>query len=292
MNDSAASHGTISHADRPIFPESHVTKGDLADYYRRMGPAMLPWIAHRPISLVRCPQGRARKCFFQKHDSGGFGPHVHTVPIVEKSGSAADYLYVDDVGGILACVQMGTIEFHGWGARVGDVERPDRMVFDLDPDVGIGFGDVKQAARDIRQLLEDRGLASFPMLTGGKGMHVVVPLTPEAEWPAVRDFARSLADMLARGEPDRFTITMAKAKRSGRIFIDWLRNQRGATSVLPYVVRARIQAPVAAPVTWGELENVDSAGAFTVGDMHRLLERAVSRDLSGWGEAAQTLPDQ
>lgn len=281
---------TISHPDRLIFPEAKVTKGELADYYAAMGAAMLPWIVHRPISLVRCPQGRAKKCFFQKHDSGSFGDHVKHVAIREKVGNEEDYLYVEDSDGLLACVQMGAIEFHGWGSRVADVERPDRMIFDLDPDEGLDFEAVKKAARDIRRALEDLGLTSFAMLSGGKGIHVVVPLTPEVEWPQVKDFADRFARALAASEPDRFTATMSKAKRKGRIFIDWLRNQRGATAVLPYVVRAREKASVAAPVSWEELDSFDSAAHFTVKDAALLLERASSRDLRGWGEAHQPLP--
>lgn len=281
----------ISNRDRLIFPEAKVTKGQLADYYEAAGAVMLPWIAHRPISLVRCPHGRAKKCFFQKHDSGSFGDHVRHVPIREKDGDAQDYLYVVDIDGLLACVQMGTIEFHGWGSRVEDVEKPDRLVFDLDPDEGLDFADVKKAARDIRRHLEDIGLTSFPMLSGGKGVHVVVPLTPNAEWPQVKDFADRFSRALAAAEPDRFTATMSKAKRKGRIFIDWLRNQRGATAVLPYVVRARENAPVAAPISWDELEDVESAGAYTIADVDRLVERAASRELRGWGETRQTLPN-
>lgn len=281
----------ISNPDRLIFPEAKITKGQLADYYAAIGAAMLPWIAGRPISLVRCPQGQAKKCFFQKHDSGSFGEHVKHIPIREKDGGKEDYLYIEDVDGLLACVQMGAIEFHGWGARVEDVERPDRLVFDLDPDEGLDFGDVRKAARDIRPTLEELGLTSFAMLSGGKGVHVVVPLTPEADWPLVKDFADRFARALAASEPDRFTATMSKAKRKGRIFIDWLRNQRGATAVLPYVVRARENAPVAAPVSWDELEKVETAGAFTVKDVAQLIERATSRQLRGWGEVQQSLPD-
>ena len=281
----------VSNRERLIFPEAKVTKGQLADYYEAAGAIMLPWIAHRPISLVRCPQGRAKKCFFQKHDSGSFGDHVKHVPIREKDGDEQDYLYVDDIDGLIACVQMGTIEFHGWGSRVEDVEKPDRLIFDLDPDEGLDFEDVKKAARDIRRTLEDIGLTSFPMLSGGKGVHVVVPLTPEAEWPQVKDFADRFARALAAAEPDRFTATMSKAKRKGRIFIDWLRNQRGATAVLPYVVRARENAPVAVPVNWNELEDIDRPGAFTIADVDKLVARAVSREMRGWGEARQTLPD-
>ena len=238
----------ISNRDRVIFPESGQTKGELADYYAAVAPIMLPWAANRPLSLVRCPQGRAKKCFFQKHDSGSFGPHVHHVPIVERKGETEDYLYVDSIAGLLACVQMGTIEFHGWGSKVDKVEHPDRLVFDLDPDVGLDFAAVRDAARRIRELMSDLGLKSFPLLTGGKGIHVVIPLDRTADWPEVKSFADRFSRAVAEAEPERFTANIRKVQRKGRIFLDWLRNQRGATAVLPYSARAREGAPVAAPI--------------------------------------------
>ncbi|MEW4467846.1 DNA ligase D [Parasphingorhabdus sp. JC815] len=281
----------ISSRDRIIFPEAKATKGDLADYYASIGALLLPWVAHRPISLVRCPQGRAKKCFFQKHDAGSFGDHVKAIAITEKNGGVADYLYLENVVGILACVQMGTIEFHGWGSRTDPLERPDRMVFDLDPDEGLDFDDVKKAAQDIHRTLADLGLVSFPMLSGGKGVHINVPLTPQAAWPKVKDFARRFSIALARSEPDRFTATMSKKKRKGKIFIDWLRNQRGSTSVAPYSVRARTGAPVAAPVTWDELGDYDSAGHFKIGDVEQLIDRANSLNLRSWGQREQIIAD-
>jgi len=285
-------HIKVSSRDRVIFPESNITKGDLADYYAKVAGIMLPWAANRPISLVRCPQGRAKQCFFQKHDAGSFkGAHVHTVPITEKDGSTEEYLYIDDADGLVACVQMGTIEFHGWGSSVGTLEQPDRMVFDLDPDEGLGFDLVKKAAVELKEHLAELGLVSFAMLSGGKGVHVVVPLTPAAEWPAVKDFADRFARALGEAAPDRFVATMSKAKRKGRIFIDWLRNQRGATAVLPYVARARAGAPVAAPVSWSELGGIDTAARWSIRDADELIARAASRELAGWGIADQVLPD-
>lgn len=280
----------ISNRDRVIFPDAKLTKGDLADYYLQIAPLMLPFLAGRPISLVRCPQGRARQCFFQKHDSGSFGPSVHHVPIREKKGGTEDYIYVDDVEGVLACVQMGTIEFHGWASRADDVEAPDRMIFDLDPDVGLDFGAVKQAARDIRSKLEEIGLVSFAMLSGGKGVHVIVPLTSGHGWEAHKDFASRFAEALSTAEPERFTATMSKAKRKGKIFIDWLRNQRGATAIIPYSARAREGAPVAVPVTWEELGEMKDARPFSILDGEKLIERS-RKQLVGWGFAEQDLPD-
>ncbi len=286
----AADDVTISSPDRVIFPDAKVTKGQLADYYRALGAPMIVWAAKRPVSLVRCPQGRGKHCFFQKHDSGSFGPHVKHVPIREKDGGTEDYLYVEDVAGIVACVQMGTIELHGWGSKVGAIEQPDRLVFDLDPDVGLDFAAVRKAAKDLKRHLADIGLVTFPMLTGGKGVHVIVPLTPKAKWPAVKDFAQRFALALAEAEPERFTAALSKAKRTGRIFIDYLRNQRGSTAILPYSARAREGAPVAAPIHWEELDEMGSGARFTVKDADLLLERASSRILQGWGEAAQVLP--
>lgn len=291
LPEAAPSSIKISSRDRVIFPESKLTKGDLADYYAAVAPIALPWLAERPISLVRCPQGRAKQCFFQKHDAGSFGEQVHHVDIREKDGSTEPYLYLSDADGMLACVQMGTIEFHGWGSRVADVEKPDRLVFDLDPDEGLDFAVVKKAAEFLKEQLAEIGLTSWPMLSGGKGVHVVVPLVPQAEWPAAKSFSERFARALAQAEPERFTANLKKASRTGRIFIDYLRNQRGSTAVLPYVARARENAPVATPVTWTELRDIDHARIFTIQDADRLLERAASRSLRGWGTADQTLPD-
>ena len=281
----------ISNRSRVIFPESGQTKGDLADYYALLAPAMLPFLANRPTSLVRCPQGRSKHCFFQKHDSGSFGDHVHHVPIREKDGNAEDYLYVSDAAGILACVQMGTIEFHGWCAKAEDVEAPDRMVIDLDPDEGLDFGDVKRAAKDIRARLSDLGLASFAMLSGGKGVHIVVPLRRDHSWDAHASFAERFAKALSLADPEHYVAHMSKAKRKGRIFVDWLRNQRGSTAVMPYSARARANAPVAAPIDWEELDGFENAHPFTIADGKELLKRSQSKLLKGWGMAEQSLPD-
>ncbi|EIZ78488.1 DNA ligase D [Novosphingobium sp. Rr 2-17] len=279
----------VSNRDRVIFPESGQTKGQLADYYAAIAPLMLPFAAGRPISLVRCPQGRAKKCFFQKHDSGTFGEHVHHIAIREKDGSAEDYLCLDDAEGLVACVQMGTIEFHGWESKADAVEQPERLIFDLDPDEGLDFEDCKHGAREIRQRLADLGLISFAMLSGGKGVHVVVPLRRGHDWETHKDFARRFAEALSIADPDRYVVTMSKAKRKGRIFIDWLRNQRGSTAVLPYSVRARPGARVALPIAWDELDGMKDAHPFTIADADTLVERA--RNLRGWGFADQVLPE-
>jgi len=281
----------ISNPDRVLYPESAITKGELADYYRTVADIMLPWVGSRPISLVRCPQGRSKKCFFQKHDAGSFGDAVRHVGILEKDGHEEPYLYIDTHTGLMTCVQMGTIEFHGWGARIEDVEKADRLVFDLDPYVGLDFEHVRTAAFQFREILRSIGLETFPMLTGGKGVHVIAPLTPRAEWPEVKDFAHRLALAVAQSDPEHFTAALPKAQRKGRIFVDYLRNQRGATAVMPYGVRAREGAPVAAPVSWNEMETIDRPSHFTIRDAKQLIRRADSKVLSGWGRADQELPD-
>jgi bifunctional non-homologous end joining protein LigD len=287
----AADLPKITSRERVIYPESGETKGDLADYYAAIAPLMLPFVGGRPISLVRCPQGYAKQCFFQKHDSGAFGAEVHHVPITEKDGGAEDYLYVESAAGLLACVQMGTIEFHAWASRASDVEKPDRMIFDLDPDEGLDFADVKSAARDIHDKLRDIGLVSFAMLSGGKGVHVIVPLTPGHSWEIHKDFAKRFAEALSMAEPERFVATMSKAKRKGKIFIDWLRNQRGSTAVTPFSARARKGAPVAVPIGWEELDGYADAHPFSIEDAEELIRRAGDKSLKGWGFAAQTLPE-
>ncbi|HXH52486.1 MAG TPA: DNA ligase D [Sphingomicrobium sp.] len=281
----------ISNPERVIYPEDDLTKQDLADYYAAVAAVMLVDLARRPTTLIRCPQGRGKKCFFQKHDSGTFGEHVKQFPIEEKKGDVQDYLYVEDARGLLQLVQMGTIEFHGWGSRIDKVEQPDRLVFDLDPDVGLDFAKVKEAAVRVRELVADLGLTSFPLLTGGKGIHVVIPLDQSADWAAVKSFADRFSRAVAEAEPERFTANIRKAQRKGRIFLDWLRNQRGATAVLPYSARAREGAPVAAPVTWEELDDFKGGNAFTIRDVDLLLDRASSRALAGWGHANQALPE-
>jgi bifunctional non-homologous end joining protein LigD len=281
----------ISNPDRVIYPKDGVTKGDLANYYAQIAPLIMIDAAQRPMTVIRFPQGTAAKGFFQKHDTGTFGPHVKHIPIEEKDGDTEDYLYFDDIRGLLACVQMGTVEFHGWGSKTTKVEYPDRLVFDLDPDEGLDFNRVKEAAVVLRGLLEGLGLETFPLLTGGKGIHVVVPLDASKDWPEVKSFAERFSRAIAEAEPEMFTANIRKVQRKGRIFLDWLRNQRGATAVMPYSARAREGAPVSAPVAWDELDQYDSGHHFTVHDADELLDRAQSKLLAGWGKAKQALPD-
>jgi len=278
-------------------PEPTYAKPDISVrattlYYQIAAPIMLPFIEGRLLNLFRCREG---KCFFQRnreHPPTGkeFDRLVHLEPVEQKNGRTEQYLYVKNAEEIVACAKVQTVEFHGWGSRAGAVEAPDRLVIDLDPGEGVAFEQVKEAALQVRRSFDALGLDSFALLTGGKGIHIVVPLIAEAEWAEVREFAKSFCTALAQAAPDRFTVALPKKARRERIFLDFLRNQRTATAILPYSVRARSGMPVAAPVAWDELPGIDRSDTFTIGDVETLLKRAGSRKLKGWGMPEQRLP--
>ncbi len=280
---------TITNPDRPIFGKDGPTKGDLASWYEAIAPFALPWMAERPLALLRCPSGISGQCFFQKHLKEGWGDAVDSILIEEKDGDSEPTFLLHDKTGLLQCAQMGAIEIHGWGAGAGDVDHPDRLVFDLDPDEGLDFADVKRAAKLIHDHLADMGLVTFPMLTGGKGVHVIAPLTPKADWGAVEAFAKTFAAALEQLEPDRYTQSMSKARRKGRIFIDWMRNRRGSTAILPWSVRARERAGITTPVSWDQLTAMTRADPYILSDPATAFEQAQTL-ASGWGEAVQLLP--
>lgn len=280
---------TISHPERVVFAKARLTKGDVADYYRQMARWILPEVVRRPLSLLRCPDGVDKPCFFQKHHGTGLGDAVEAIPLEQKSGRE-DYLYIEDTEGLLQLVQMNTLELHPWGASVDDPEHPDRLVFDLDPGEGVTWTAIKAAARDVRDRLQEIGLESFVRLSGGKGVHVVVPLTPKADWAQAKDFCESFAQAMAEHAPDRYVATMSKAKRTGVIFIDWLRNARGATSVCSWSLRARPSAGVAVPLRWEELGRITAADAFP---LPKALQRAQKLKKDPWegiDQVKQVLP--
>jgi bifunctional non-homologous end joining protein LigD len=255
----------VTHPDRVFYPEKDVTKRDLIDYYLKVANWMLPHVAGRPLALVRCPDGVNGERFFQKHASPGWPDAFKRIRIREKSGSD-EYMYVDDAAGLVAAAQMGVLELHLWGSRADAVEKPDRLVFDLDPDEDFPFKKVVEAARDTRRRLARLGLKSFAMVTGGKGIHIVVPLARGHSWEQHRDFAEAIARLMADEEPDRFTAVMSKARRRGKIFVDYLRNQRGSTAIAPYSTRARDSASIALPVSWEALGRLKDAEPVHVGD--------------------------
>ena len=263
----------ITSPGKVMFSGQGLTKADLLDYYEKVAELMLPHIRDRPLSLVRCPQGGARKCFFQKHDTGGFPAALKHTMITEGSGAEVQYFYVADLAGIAAGVQMNVLEWHVWGSRRDQVEKPDRLVFDLDPDEGLNFEDVRRAAFDLRDRLADLGLTTFPMLSGGKGIHVIAPIARRFEWPEVKAFCRAFAFQLGEQAPDRYVAVMSKARRKGRIFVDYLRNDRGSTAITPYSTRSREGAPVAAPISWDEAKTIRGANVFNVRSMAERARR-------------------
>ena len=253
---------SLSHPDRVVYPEAGLTKRAVAEYHADIADRMLEEVADRPLSLVRMPEGLAGERFFQKHPGPGFPDAVKRVTLTEADGDEGAYMYVDAAAGLVGAVQMGALEFHIQGVRRDRPDRPDRMVFDLDPDEALPFAEVASAAADLRDRLAALDLPSWALVTGGKGVHVVVPLRRIAGLDSVSLFARVFATALAQEAPDRFTASMSKDRRAGRIFVDWLRNARGATAIAPFSLRARTGAPVAVPVAWDELAWLDSAQAF------------------------------
>lgn len=279
----------ITHPERIVYKNDRITKGEVADYYRRIARWMLPGLAGRPLSLVRCPDGAQGECFFQKHHSESLGKAVEAIALKQKSGTE-QYLYIEDEAGLLELVQMNALEFHPWGSKVDAPEQPDRLVFDLDPGPGVSWTQVKAAARDIRKRLQETGLESFLRLSGGKGLHLVVPITPGPSWEEAKDFCGAFSEALAAHSPDKYIATMSKAKRDGKIFIDWLRNGRGATSVCSWSLRAREHATVAMPLRWEQLSRIDSPGMYTMSRALQAAARLRSDPWQGIDALVQVLP--
>ena len=276
----------------PTYDKPDISVRATTLYYEIVAPIMLPFLDRRLLNLFRCREG---KCFFQRnreHPPTGkeFDGKVHLEPVAQKNGRTEQYLYLESAEEIVACAKVQTVEFHGWGSRAGEVETPDRLVIDLDPDPKLNFHRIKEAAFQLHRSFEAVGLESFALLSGGKGIHVVVPLEPVAEWPQVDEFAKSFCTALADAAPDKFTVALPKPRRRGRIFLDFLRNHRTATAVMPYSARARPGMAVAAPVGWDELRDIDRSDAFTIAEVEQLLKRAKDRKLQGWGSGAQRLP--
>lgn len=276
----------------PTYEKAEISVRATTLYYEIAAPILLPYLDHRLLNLFRCREGQ---CFFQRnreHPPTGkeFDRLVHFEPVAQKNGRTEQYLYIESAEEVIACAKVQTVEFHGWGSRAGQIETPDRLVIDLDPDPKLEFDKVKQAALQLRQSFEALDLESFALLSGGKGIHVVVPLEPVARWPMVDEFAKSFCTALAEAAPDKFTVALPKPQRRGRIFLDFLRNHRTATAIMPYSARARAGMPVAAPVGWDELQDIDRSSAFTIADVEELLNRSTSRRLRSWGRGGQRLP--
>lgn len=259
-----ASVVTLTHPDKLYYVSEGITKGDLARYYAAVAKWMMPHIVGRPVSLVRCPEGTGEKCFFQRHLAERLPA---CVKLVEK------YLYVEGLDGLRALVQRSTVELHSWNALAADLEHPDQIVMDFDPDPELPFTKVKQAAMELKEILDQLGLRSFLKTTGGKGLHVHVPFAPAYDWEQVKAFAETLARELESRDPALFTTTASLARRTGKIYIDHLRNRRGASAVAPYSLRAKERSAVAMPIGWDELADLPSSDHFTLGEALRKLSR-------------------
>ncbi len=267
---------TITHPDRVLFPEQGVTKLSLARYYERVSPWLLPHVKGRPLTLVRCPEGYTKECFYQKRANDRIPDTIGRVKISEDKG-VSWYMTADSLPAVIGLVQMGVLELHTWGAKRDGLDRPDRIIIDLDPDPTVSWKAVVEAAQLVRTLLNGLDLTCFVKTTGGKGLHVVLPLRRVHTWDEVKAFSKGLADHLERLIPDRFIANMSKQKRKGKIYVDYLRNAKGATAIAPYSTRARLGAPVSVPLEWEELSVNIRSNHFTVANVMARLE-GLTRD--------------
>jgi bifunctional non-homologous end joining protein LigD len=268
---------TLTHPERVLFPGHAITKGDLAAYYEAVAPRMLPHIVDRPLTLVRCPQGQGKPCFYQKHWSTAIPAGLGSVEIEddnEKNDDAGPYVFVRDVRGLVALVQHGVLEIHLWGARQDKVDSPDRIVFDLDPAADVEWAAVLATALGTRKLLASCGLESWLKTSGGKGLHVVVPVARRVSWDDIHDFSRLVVARLMEGDPGRLVDVASKAARPGKIYIDYQRNARGATTVAPWSTRAREGAPVSVPVPWTRASALASGNARSIEAAAALARRS------------------
>ncbi|MEO6923126.1 MAG: non-homologous end-joining DNA ligase, partial [Acidobacteriaceae bacterium] len=268
--DEAIIHVRLTHPDKVLDPASGLTKRQLADYYSAVASRMLPQIAGRPLSLVRCPEGSSKPCFFQKRVNHTLPPGVEGVDVPnKKTGKPDRYITLHTAEALVGLAQMGVLEVHPWGSTNDDLEHPDRVIFDLDPDEALPWKDLCSAAADVRRRLKKLGLESFLKTTGGKGLHVVMPIKQELGWPEVKEFAHRFVLQMESASPTLYVTKMAKAARTGKIYLDYLRNERGATAVAAYSPRARPGSNVSLPLAWSAL---------------KLAERPVfsASDFAGW----------
>ncbi len=279
---------TLSHPDRLLFPEQAVTKLALARYYEAVGEWMLPHVMDRPLTVLRCPEGYRQECFYQKHANDHMSDLIGRVEVPEDQGTAC-YMAAQSLDALLALVQMGVLEIHTWGAKRDKLDRPDRIILDLDPGPEVDWPSVVEAAQLLRTLLDELSLASFLKTTGGKGLHVVVPLQRVHQWDEVKTFSKAIAEHLERTIPDRFVATMSKAKRTGKIYVDYLRNGQGATAVAAYSTRARPGAPVSVPVRWDELSIELRSDSFTLANLPDRLRGLSGDPWAGYDSTKQRI---
>jgi len=279
---------SITHPDRIVYPESGYTKQHVADYYAAMADRIMPFIAKRPISVMRCPDGLKTKCFFQRHIEGKAAELLTQLPICDETSREA-YVSADTAKALVSLVQYGVIEIHAWGSKAPAFTKPDQLVFDLDPDPKIDWPSVKAATLLVKKRLEKLKLKTFLKATGGKGLHVVVPVTPKYEWDKVKQFCHELVDRLAEDYPDAFTTNPRKERRKGKIFLDYLRNEYGSTSVIPYGLRARAGAPIALPLAWSELARLKAPNYYNLKNVAAYLKKRKSDPWAAFIKSRQPL---
>jgi bifunctional non-homologous end joining protein LigD len=276
----------LTHPERILWEDQGVTKQGLADFYVAIAPWILPHLIDRVLSLVRCPSGVGKDCFYAKHAWGGLSSSIRRVDV----GEDQPMLAIDDLDGLIALVQAGVLEIHPWGSRTGDLERPDRIIFDLDPGEGVEWRSVISAAFEVRDRLRERKLKSFVKTTGGKGLHVVAPIAPRASWDEVKEFSQRLAEDMAADSPKLYVTKMTKTLRRERIFVDFLRNGRGATAVAAYSTRARRGAPVSTPLSWDELSEDIGPSHYALTNLQQRLDHLPKDPWAGFFSIKQPLP--
>jgi bifunctional non-homologous end joining protein LigD len=282
-------HGVrLTHPDKLLYEGQGITKRSLAQYYVDVADHIMPHVRRRPLAIVRCPDGAGGACFYQKHLSAGMPDAIKPFSVKGKSGRET-YVSIEDERGLIALVQFGVLELHPWGASVDDVDKADRIIFDFDPAPGVEWPDVIRGAREVRDRLKELKLESFVKTTGGKGLHVVAPLKPAVPWDPVKRLTQAIAMSMASDSPDLYLATASKAARKGKIFVDYLRNQRGSTAVAPYSTRARAGAPISAPLEWRELTGRIKSDQYRVDNIRDRLTRLKRDPWEGFFELRQTL---
>ncbi len=263
----------ISNPDKILYKKSKTTKEEVVKYYQKVYPIMKPFLDNRLISTIRCPDGVNESCFFKKHlitKNKGIGK----LDILNKDGEKEDYYYIKNISGFISEVQMDTIEFHIWGSTVKALNKPDIIVFDLDPDEGMNLDKIREGVRDLKSILDELSLKSFLKTSGGKGYHIVVPINPSASWKKIREFSKNIAIVMEQKWPDKYVSNVRKINRKNKIFVDWIRNIKGATSVAPYSLRARKTATVSMPISWKELDSIAPNGIT----MYEAIKRIQKKD--------------